>query len=238
MPPKKSLILLYHRNKSKLVFLVIFIVFFALFYIVARLFSVTHISLSGSDSINGLDQLSQKNIFFISISATEKNLYTANPYLQSVKIIKQYPDSLHIIVQKALPTVQLVVDGGFFLLANDGRIIAKQRTKIPDISTVNYYQQLHFNEYEIGALLSKKDILFNVFFVHNFTKMGITVDTVDIINLNMIVLNTKDKTYLFTADKEKEVQFEAFQRIYTYMNVEGIEYKSLDMRFEKPIIKI
>lgn len=238
MRPKKSLIIFYRTNKYRFLFVFIFIIFLVSLLICTRLFSITHISLSGAVYINGLDRLSRKNIFFISIPKTEKNLYNTNPSLQSVKVTKVYPSTLNIVVQKAEPVAQLRVKNGFFLLAHDGRIIAKQRNKTHEITLIKYYQQLYFNEYESGEILTKKDILFGAFFVYNFLKLGITVDSVDIINLNMIVLQVGDRKYIFTADKGMEAQFEAFKTIYPYMNVEGIEYKSLDMRFEKPIIKI
>lgn len=203
-----------------------------------RFFSVSRIELSGSDHMNGIDALSKKNIFFISIPETEKNLYKNNPDIQSVKVIKIYPQTLHITVQKAIPVAQLAVANGFFMLTKDNRIIAKRRDKIPHVPILSYYQKLHFHEYETGELLTKKDILLSVFFIHRFMQTGIVVNHVDIASLNMIVLFADDKKYLFTVDKEKDEQFDAFDRIYQHMKVEGVEYNSLDMRFEKPIIKI
>lgn len=182
--------------------------------------------------------LSKKNIFFISIPETEKSLYKNNPDIQSIQVVKIYPQTLYITVQKAHPVAQLVVTNGFFLLTKEGRIIAKQRDKIPHAPIVSYYQKLHFHEHEIGEILTQKDILLSVFFIHRFAQAGIVVTHVDIASVNMIVLFADDKKYLFTANKEKDEQFEIFNTIYTHMKIEGVEYRSLDMRFEKPIIKL
>ncbi len=238
MRPKKSLILFYRNNKHIFLFLLIFTFFLVILIRGARLFSISHINLSGTDHINGIDKLYRKIIFFISIPESEKNLYSENPHIQSVKVNKLYPNTLHIIIQKAEPIAQLVVDEGFFVLSDDARIITKARKKDTEIPTISYYQKLHFNEYERGEILAKKDITFSVFFIKSFIRDEILVDSVDIVNLNMILLNSEGKKYIFTADKEKESQLKIFQTIYTRMKVDGIEYRTLDMRFEKPIIKI
>lgn len=238
MPARRLFTTYFQKHKKSVYFCSIFIFSLLFLFIVHRFFSVSVIELFGSEHINGVDTLSKKNIFFISIPETEKNLYKNNPDIQSVQVVKIYPQTLYIAVQKAHPVAQLVVANGFFLLTKEGRIIAKQRDQTPHVPIVSYYQKLHLHEHEIGEILTQKDILLSVFFIHRFAQAGIVVAHVDIASVNMIVLFADDKKYLFTADKEKDEQFEIFNTIYTHMKIEGVEYRSLDMRFEKPIIKI
>lgn len=238
MQVKQLSIIFYRKNRLTVFFSLVFITFLILLFTFSRLFTISRISLDGSDYINGLDRVADQNIFFISIPDIEQYLYKINPDVQSVIVRKIYPHSLALTIKRAKVAAQLEVANGFFLLTKDTRIMAKKRNKETTVPVVTYYQKLHFDEYEVGEALTKKDILFSVFFIDHFSKVGITVNHIDITSLNMIVLYAGDQKYLFTTEKNRAEQFQIFETIYRKIQVAGFEYSGIDMRSNKPIIKI
>ena len=54
----------------------------------------------------------------------------------------------------------------------------------------------------------------------------------------MIVLNSKDKRFVFTTEKDVSEQEYQFSAIVRKFRTEGKDFKSLDLRFDKPVISL
>ena len=54
----------------------------------------------------------------------------------------------------------------------------------------------------------------------------------------MIVLHTEKFDVFTTSEKDIDQQFLEFEYTYKQLNREGKEFSSIDVRFEKPVIKL
>ncbi len=238
MQLKKSLTIFWRKINNLIIFFIFFFVFLLVFFIIKIIFSVSIIEISGTKDIKGLETFRGQLIFLVFPKESEKRLYDLNPGVKSASLVKMYPNKIHVSVEKYTARAIFEVDKGFFFLSEDGRILEKKAERKDNLPVINYYQKFHFDEYNTGDKLQYKDILFSLFFVDKFNYLGIKINNIDINSLDMLIFKSGDKKYLFTTNKKKELQYQEFKTIIERFNIEKTEHESIDLRFEKPIIKL
>jgi len=211
--------------------------FLGIFFLIKIVFSVSAIEVVGTKKIKGLSALSGKLIFFI-FSSYSQRLYENNPTIKSVRLIKILPNKIRIEAEEYNPVACFAVDNGFFFLAVDGRILEKGRQAKAGLPIIHYYQKFYFDEYRAGDKLKFKDLLQSLYLADKLRYLGINIEVIDISGLDMLIFNSGDKKYFFTTDKDKELLYQEFKTIIERFKIEKTEYESIDLRFDKPIIKL
>lgn len=249
---KKLLSISWRKINNLVLFLIFFFLFLFVFFIIKIIFSVSTIEISANKDIKGLEALQGQFIFLIFPKESEKRLYDLNSKVKSVHLVKIYPNKIHIDVVYYENVAIFEVDRGYFYLSEDGRILEKkieQQVSLPrfnrgksrldrDKPIIHYYQKFHFGEYNTGDKLQYKDILDSLFFLSKLYYLGIKIISIDIKGLDMLIFNSGDKKYIFTTSKDRELQYQEFKTIIDRFKIEKTEYESIDLRFEKPIIKL
>ena len=82
------------------------------------------------------------------------------------------------------------------------------------------------------------DIKTTLFFLKKLGELDLGVANVDINGLNMIRLNLKSGVILATTEKDLETQAYQLEKIIKQFRIEGKEFETLDLRFDKPVVKI
>lgn len=202
-----------------------------------RIKKVEVVSEGKTVTINGINNLLKKNIFIIQESNLEKILLKVNPGFDKIKVKKIYPDKLILSVELARPIAVVKTNDGFFIVSEKGQIVAKTKEEEQQLPRINYYQKFDHSSYHLGDSLNFKDIIYGLFFLKKATEVGININTIDIGGFNMIGLNSEERKYLFTTEKPISVQESNFLTIIKRLKIEGKNYKTLDLRFDKPIIE-
>ncbi len=188
--------------------------------------------------INGLEQFKNKNIFLLSQDKIRKTLSLTNPLIENIEVTKKYPDRLIIDFQPAVKLTCLKVSGGYFALSQTSKIIEKTRDECPNLGLMTYYQKFDFLSFQAGQSIDMKDIQMSLFFLKKIQDMGLDVNSIDINAFDMLVFNLKDKQVFFSAQKDSGEQVYEFETIYHQLMRQGKPFKSIDLRFEKPFIKL
>lgn len=239
MPPRQLLSRFWLRNNPPAGGLLFFIlIFLGFFFIIQIFFSISLIEIAGISDLKGLDILRNKLIFLISTQKTEQKLHFLNPNVKLIKIAKIYPNKIKIDVEKDDAVAILEVFNGYFYLSTEGRIIEKRKDKNSAFPLMRYYQKLQFNEYNTGETLEGKDIKYSLFFTKEFSVDEIKIDTIDINGLDMLILKNGDKAFFFTTAKDKKMQYNELKMIIEKFKKGNVKYKSIDLRFDKPIVKL
>lgn len=228
----------WRKINNLVLFLIFFFLFLVVFFIIKIIFSVSIIEISGNKDIKGLEALQGQLIFLIFPKESEKRLYDLNPPIKSLRLVKIYPNKIHIDVERYEKVAIFEVDKGYFYLSENGRILEKKGEQKVSLPIIHYYQKFHFGEYNTGDKLQYKDILDSLFFLSKLHYLGIKIISIDINGLDMLIFNSEDKKYIFTTSKKKELQYQEFKTIIERFKIEKTEYESIDLRFEKPIIKL
>lgn len=226
--PKRILIILF------LSFL--FIGLFSLFYYGFQIKSIKIVS-SVPLSLRGLSDIKNKNNVLLSDEEIVKNIQKTNPSVKKVRVQKKYPNEIILTIDVHQPIAALRVHDGVYILSADGTLLertkAKPSSKLPLISS---YQVFPYTAHYPGQQIELKEIVTALFFVNGMKETGLPCEHIDIKSLDMIVCNVRNKTILFTSQKDATVQQYELQTIIRQFKIEGKDFKSLDVRFDKPIV--
>ncbi len=191
------------------------------------------------NSVTGLTSFYQRNLFLVSEEQLKTGIMSTNPHVQSVSVEKRFPQTLALTIGFYSPAAYLKVNGGYFLLAESGNVLEKTKSVTSgSIPTIKYYQQLDYYGFQSGDVIGYKDINTSLQLLTKALDLGFTINNIDINGLSMIVLNSKDKRFLFTTEKDTSEQEYQFSAIIRKFRAEGKDFKTLDLRFDKPVISL
>lgn len=239
MPQKKLSQKLSDLNK--IVFSIVFVlVLFYLLVVSDNYFAVRKIEVMGigdSSLIRGVSNYNSKNILLLNADEVQKHILSRNPHFNQVNVSKKYPGTLLIVVSFRTPYANFAVDKGFFILSDDGKIIKKSQSPVKDLPIIKYYQKFNFSSWQSGDNIQYKDIATSIKFLKDALDLGLAIDTIDIKGTNMIALRVKEKSILFTTEKDEKIQGYQFKTIVKKLKIEGRDFTVLDVRFDKPVIQ-
>jgi len=190
-----------------------------------------------NQTIYGITNLYDKNLFLLNIKQTQENIFLNNPNLADVKITKQYPNQLQITIRQLPVIVQIKTSDHYLLLDNQQRIIKKSRSLIDSLPIINYYQNLPNSLVKVGDYLDYYDIEYAIYFASLLRDMGYAVITIDINGTDMLALKLDSWKLLVSLEKSKEDQAELLKMIIRNFKIEGKTVKIVDLRFYKPIVE-
>lgn len=217
--------------------LLIAIILFVSAYYLIDSYKIKKIDIDGVSELNGAYSLKDTNILFLDTNSTVQMLLKRNPLSKKIDIYKKYPNTLSIVVQQSSPFVSIKMNDGYMILSREATIMNFSKTN-SQLPIITYYQQFKEGEFNLGDRLSFKDIESSIYFLDKMNSLGFVIETVDINSLNVIVLKNGEKTYIFSSDKDKELQYQTVKTILEYFKKENKDYKSIDLRFDKPVIRI
>ena len=216
------------------------IIFLALF-IATNYFYVKEILLISDDSkmkIIGTSSLRNKNLLLLNLTELEKEIIQKNPTVRSVEITKIYPNKLRLKITSDRAVVAVKADLGYLYLSDKGKITSKKKVLDKKLPLINYYQKVYFSNYQSGQKINYKEIITVLELVKKAENLGLIVDTVDIVGTYMVAFNLEEKKIIFSLEKKLEEQEFELETIVKQFRIEGKEFISLDLRFNKPVIKI
>lgn len=226
-------------KKYLLVWLLTIVATYTVLLIISQFISVKNISIEGATEVRGIDSYFGKNMLMLSTTDMATLLKSDNPKLQNVIIRKSYPHSLTIVATLKHPSVMLKLADGYILLAADGYILQKSKENLDShVPLIHYYQPLFYNHYSVGELFENNDIQTVTHVSRSMMDSGVRVSSIDIASENMIVLHTEEFDVFITSEKDADKQFSEFEYTYKKLKIEGMKFSSIDVRFEKPIIKL
>ncbi len=231
--------------KSKLLpvllFCIIFSAMFAGLYIADNTFRIHNINLQPSHKRNadlkGIQSFKGEYIMFLDEKEIADSIKIRNSYVRNVEVTKQYPDTLSLKISYYVPLAVLTVPDGFFLLGDEAVILEKQREAFPNkLPQITYYQNIPFSNYQAGQELDFKDIKDSLFYLQKLSALKQTINSIDIKGFHMLGLYTSDEVYLFSSEKERDQQVYQLEVTMREFMVSGKKIKSLDVRFDKPVV--
>jgi hypothetical protein len=206
-------------------------------FLVKKIYSVSEIEVKGGQ-IKDTNVLLGKLIFFIDTDKAEKELVLKNPDVKDVVIQKVYPSKISISVRKESPVAVLIAKDGFFYLSSKGKVLLKQTSMEDRKPLIHSFEKIYMTSYSAGDYINTLDIQYSLYFITKMKDLGIFIQSVDILGFDVLVLNEAERSYLVSIARDREIQYTQLKEIVNHFVIEGREYKSLDLRFEKPIIKL
>lgn len=201
---------------------------------------VVEVAEGQTTNLVGLSDLRGDSMLLINEKNLEKGLQNQNPTLQSITVARDFPSTLKIrvTVRKALAALQ-VSDNGVFVLDGSGVILLRQQKYTGPLPQIKYYQLFPYKQYQVGDVLDFKDLVTALYFVDALNGFGYISKRIDIDGLYMIrLLVIGDKTFFVTSEKDREVQMFQLKELLRQFKIQGKDFKTMDLRFDKPVITI
>lgn len=227
------------RVKLFLFFFFLCLLFFSILFFASQFFLLKKIQIISDRkfSLANEDELIDRNLIFLNEDQAGKEIVQENALLRKAVVDKVWPNTLKVNLYFYDPLAILPVTQGFFNLSEDGRILSKNKNNNSSLTTINYYQKLNNNSFQVGDWIDYKDIQQALFFINKLKQIGQKPLTVDIKGQDMLVFNlSNDKVIIFSSQKEKELQNYQLELIIKQFKIEGKDYKKIDLRFNKPIV--
>lgn len=234
-------------SKFKTIFLFISLVFFffALTYFVFIFFRVKSIKISSSSSklinnIKGLHLVEGSNLLLLNTTKFINYLQELNPQLMDVNIQKHYPNTLKISYKLKEPIAYIKTNNGYFYLSDNAKILTKVKSfdSKKKLTELLYYQVFDYSTTSIGDKLDFIDIKYSLEFLKKIKGFELEVKSIDINSPSMIRLNLNKSVVIFTTEKDIDGQINSLDKIIRQFKIEGKSFSLLDLRFDKPIIKL
>lgn len=244
MPLKLSSPLsLIQKNWYKaLAFFIFVIVLSALFlYFVILRVKKVQVSVPSSTTILGIEALYGQSMLLLSPDKIEKQIIQRNPIVKEVVTHYIYPDTLTLKVQLSKPVVNFESDKGYFILNEDGIVLQKMQGTNTALPVMKFYQKMSYSQIQPGNRIDFQEVRSGMYFLKSALDLGLRIDTIDINGLSMIALYVSkpgvvNPKIVFTTQKDKEQQIFELRTIIKKLSLEGKEFKSIDLRFKRPII--
>lgn len=222
-----------------LIFLSFSLFIFGTLFFFVNYFKISVFEIEGEKNIilNGTSSFIGDNLIFFDTEEAQKQLINENSSLKDIKIDKIYPNKLKIKFKLSEPIALLKVSAGYFALSDEARIIAKRRNLDLNLPLLTYYQQFDFMSFNIGDKIDYQDIRYALKILRITLNLGINPDTIDIKDINMIASKIGEKEILFSSEKDLDQEEKEFETIIRSFKIQGKNFKLLDLRFDKPIVK-
>ncbi len=232
----------YHRFKTSNFTLLLLIIILSLifFYFLNLIFTIREIQVEGFSEkkhLVGVENFAGRNILFLDVLDIEKKMKANNPQIRDIKIKKILPQTVRLVITLYQPKVILVGSNIYFYLSNDGRILFKEKRQSLPLPLIYYYQKFNEYAYQTGTWISYRDLNIAIRIVSLLTNLGFFVERVDISGNDMILFKIGEKEIVLTTEKDEELIEYELTQIIKQFKIEGRDFKSLDLRFKKPVVK-
>ncbi len=213
--------------------------FFAGFFFLYRQFMIRIVVIEGvspSQTVQGTDSIRNENVYLLDAARVRKTIIAQNPEIRSVTIIKRFPNTIVLNITTYAPFAQMQTNAGYLLLSDDGRVLAKTTSGRYHVPLINYYQKIDNYSVTSGDWIRYDDVQKALHFLKAMNGLGLNVDTIDINGDNMILCSLGKKRIVFSTEITTSIQDYELEKVIEQLKIEGKEFTSLDLRFDKPVV--
>ena len=238
--PRRLSLRRFYQLFSWLIIVFLFFTLVLVFYFLNLIFKVKNIQIEGVDrktTLIGLENILQHNLILLNKSKTERQIKQVNPQVKEAKVTKIFPDTIKINIALYKPEIILVGQNVYFYLSEDGRILFKSKNKDLSLPVIYYYQKLNPYIFQPGDWLNYSDIKTAIKLEKIFSDLGIKIERVDIGGDDMIVFKEGKRSFIFSLKKDVKIIENELIKIIRQFKIEGKDFTSLDLRFDKAIVK-
>jgi hypothetical protein len=196
-----------------------------------NVFEVKHILVSGDPVQLEINKtIFVNNILFFPVESVSRQLKLDNPMVKSVEIRKKFPSTLEFIIKKRIPIATVVTDG-IQIGIDDECVITEPPSdgQAPVITT-------SISFIRIGAVVKQPMVVQAVAFITR-TKPFIQWSSMQSYETQSIRARSGQIDIFITQTSDLSQIVDTLQTLMEGFRIKGIQPKSIDLRFGKPIVQ-
>jgi cell division septal protein FtsQ len=172
--------------------------------------------------------------FSLNLKDLENDIKTYDKYVRKVTAEKIFPNKIKISIEEYEPLYYLEYKEVCYIISEDGYIL-EEDLEYEDCSLEKGIL-LESND----AILAEGKLIFDLELykaVKILKEFGWEISKVEF-QKNVITIFDKDKSVTIEVNQEYEDQLSKLYLVLEKANMDGIEYKSLDLRYQRPVMEI
>jgi cell division septal protein FtsQ len=193
------------------------------------------------------EKLVGRNYFSFSTTSFEKDMLKSVPYIKEVNIEKVIPNKLEVFVDLYRPaSTALIRDSECYLLSGEG-IVLDTICKEDTVNCCKNYSTDHslylFTSAEVDSstMENGKQELIIIESIYKVVKVintyGYEIKGITFVS-NILEITTKtDQSFKFSMAEDLDLQLERYISVANKVKSDNLEFKSIDFRFERPVLK-
>jgi cell division septal protein FtsQ len=172
--------------------------------------------------------------FALNLNELEQEIQKSDKYIKSVSAEKIFPNKVRLLIEEYQPISYLEYKETCYIFSQEGLILEEMieyeecflEKGIKLISNQNIIAE--------GKLIFDKE-LSEV--IKILSKFGWEISTVNF-KENVLEIGDGEKVVIIEINQDYMIQASKLYLVLEKANIDGIEYKSLDLRFERPVMKL
>ena len=194
------------------------------------------------------ENIQGQNYFILSPMELRKKMYLDIPYIESVAIEKVVPNKLIFFLKVYSPQyVAKIAEKNCYILSNEGIVLEQLCLESDDMccKQISIERKLPFvlsSDIDISFFEDQKDRLLIMEDINKiYTIISSFKYIITDITLNDEVLEFLDeqgRIFRFNIHDDVQLQIKRYISVMKKIRSDGMEFNSLDMRFERPVMKI
>lgn len=150
---------------------------------------------------------SKQNLTRLNVQKIEKNVYDELIYIETVKVSKQYPDTLVIDVQKCRESYNISYDNGILMTSESGKIITNSAEAAEALPVFYGYQPSVLDPgKQLASQDKQKEKIFNTFSEIMKRELSCPITSVDMTDKYDIRVNF-DNRIIFDMGNWNEIEY-------------------------------
>jgi cell division septal protein FtsQ len=188
-----------------------------------------------------------KNYFTLPQNKVEKEMVSAISYIKSVSITKMLPNRVDLLLEIYEPEiVAMLKENRCYLLSEDGFVLEsicgdEGRECCVDYSSSNSLYILNADLFDISTLDNGKEKLL---YMDNLSKaikvvksLGYEIQKIQVGQESIEITLSGKQLLRFSITQDLELQLSRLIAVMAKIKSDNISFKSLDLRFERPVMK-
>lgn len=182
------------------------------------------------------------NLFLTDVDELSAAIRTNFPAAKEIGIVKKVPDTISVVVKEEEPSVILVKEKGYQIMASSGQVIWHETSldldktflsDVPRFTIQGVAEDTELYSYYINYIVAmRSDLLLRDEEVP--IKFSVTVSEGSVVWLKVFF---KKHKVLFSLNKSVEGNTEQYCLVKESLQRKKIKYSAIDLRFNDPIIK-
>ncbi len=238
------------------IFAIIFI------FLITMLIGIWNIKTYTVTDLNGLDiptnvsqtintyvdeNIKGKNYFSFSSNTYEKDILSKVSYIKSANIEKVVPNKLEIFVDVYMPKgVALIRNEQCYLLSEEGIVLENLCEEDIENCCKNYASEkslyiLTSSEVDASDLGNEKEKLLVMDSIGRVIKVvetyGYVIKGITLNNSVLEIILDTNQVFRFSLTEDLDIQLGRYIAVANRIKSDSIEFISLDLRFERPVLK-
>jgi cell division septal protein FtsQ len=203
------------------------------YILLVRLFSIRYIEVIGSDVQVIVDQKRiSKNLLFFPSDKFRSEILESNPLLSDVRFEKAYPSTLKIITTVRSPFVRLQSQDRLVLIDRTGIVLQDGDRNLP-LPLI----EMSLTPFRVGEKLNDPRVVLLLPFIDKFGE-SLSITTVIEREGTYFQVKTAKTDIYITQDKPIDQTMATLQTLIDGFRIKGTLPAVVDLRFDKPIVKI